>query len=81
MMWNIWKERCRQAFDNKAMLASQLQQEIKNDVGQWTVARRAIPMVSNQGFPPELALSALVSSGVCFFPFASSLFFLLALGN
>jgi hypothetical protein len=44
-MWNIWKERCRQAFDNKAMLASQLQQEIKNDVGQWTVARRAIPMV------------------------------------
>jgi hypothetical protein len=45
MMWNIWKERRRQAFDNKAMLASQLQQEIKNDVGQWTVAHRAIPMV------------------------------------
>jgi hypothetical protein len=41
-MWNLWKERCRRVFDNKAMLASQLQQEIKNDVGEWSIARRAI---------------------------------------
>jgi hypothetical protein len=41
-MWNQWKERCRRVFDNKAMSASQLQQEIKNDVRLWTIARRTI---------------------------------------
>jgi hypothetical protein len=40
--WNIWKERCRRVFDNKAMTESQLQNVIKNDVDQWRIAWRHI---------------------------------------
>jgi hypothetical protein len=37
--WNIWKERCRHLFDNKALTPSQLQQIIRDDVAHGT--RRA----------------------------------------
>jgi hypothetical protein len=31
-IWNIWKERCRRVYDNKAMIGSQLLHTIKLDV-------------------------------------------------
>jgi hypothetical protein len=42
MKWNLWKERCRRVFDNKAMSATQLQQVTKIDVGHWSFSRRAL---------------------------------------
>jgi hypothetical protein len=41
-MWNLWKERCRRVFQNKAMTSDQLMQQIKNDVLQWNVAWRGL---------------------------------------
>jgi hypothetical protein len=37
-IWNIWKERCRPVYDNKAMTGSQLLQMIKLDVEQFAKA-------------------------------------------
>jgi hypothetical protein len=39
-IWNIWKERCRQVFDNKGVPAQQLQATIRLDVAQWRIAWR-----------------------------------------
>jgi hypothetical protein len=36
--WNLWKERCRRAFDNKVTDASNLQSLIRSDVLQWRLA-------------------------------------------
>jgi hypothetical protein len=41
-MWNLWKERCCRVFDNKAMSVIHLQHVIRNDVEQWSFARRAL---------------------------------------
>jgi hypothetical protein len=41
--WNIWKERCRRLYDNKALPASALQQAIKFDVHQWLIAWDQVP--------------------------------------
>jgi hypothetical protein len=39
IIWNIWKERCRKVFDNRAMQAHHLLQELINDdVKQWFLA-------------------------------------------
>jgi hypothetical protein len=38
--WNLWKERCRRVFDNKALMETQLQELIKEDVAQWDIAWR-----------------------------------------
>jgi hypothetical protein len=40
MAWNIWKERCRHVFDNKAMTPAQLMSIIREDVLQWHIAWR-----------------------------------------
>ncbi|KAF8731670.1 hypothetical protein HU200_000388 [Digitaria exilis] len=36
--WNIWKERCRRVFDNKAMSMPQLVLLIKQDIQNWHMA-------------------------------------------
>jgi hypothetical protein len=41
-MWNLWKERCRRVFQNKAMTSDQLVQQIKNDVHQCNIAWRGL---------------------------------------
>lgn len=33
--WNIWKERCRRVYDNKAIPVPQLVQIIKSDIQSW----------------------------------------------
>jgi hypothetical protein len=38
VVWNLWKERCRRVFDNRAMSADQLIHAIKDDVTQWQIA-------------------------------------------
>jgi hypothetical protein len=38
--WNIWKERCRRVFENKATIPTQLINIIKDDVQQWIIVRR-----------------------------------------
>ena len=42
--WNIWKERCRRVFENKAILADQLAQVILQDVAAYRQAH-ANPVV------------------------------------
>jgi hypothetical protein len=37
-VWNIWKERCRRVFGNRAMIANQLTDVIKEDVQLWNRA-------------------------------------------
>jgi hypothetical protein len=38
--WNIWNERCRRVFENKATTPTQLINIIKDDVQQWIIVRR-----------------------------------------
>jgi hypothetical protein len=38
-VWNIWKERCRRLYDNKAMTTSQLQTIIRLDVELYNTSR------------------------------------------
>jgi hypothetical protein len=38
--WNIWKERCKRVFGNKATTPTQLINIIKDDVQQWIIVRR-----------------------------------------
>ncbi|CAM0146855.1 unnamed protein product [Urochloa decumbens] len=40
--WNIWKERCRRVFDNKAITANQLIDLINQDVAAYKAARESI---------------------------------------
>jgi hypothetical protein len=44
-VWNLWKERCRRLYDNKAMTLVQLQAVIRFDVELHNTARR-IPLYS-----------------------------------
>jgi hypothetical protein len=39
-IWNIWKERCRRMYDNRAMTQTQLQSTIQLDVAQYAMAWR-----------------------------------------
>jgi hypothetical protein len=39
-IWNIWKERCRRMYDNRAMTQIQLQSTIQLDVAQYAMAWR-----------------------------------------
>jgi hypothetical protein len=45
--WNIWKERCRCLFNNKALTASQLQQLTREDVALWQRACGGAPSTLN----------------------------------
>jgi len=39
-VWNLWKERCRRVFDNKAMSQVQLTAIIKSDITNYSLAHR-----------------------------------------
>jgi hypothetical protein len=45
IVWNLWKERCRRVFDNRAMPVNQLLSIIKEDVRLWRIAWRRSPGV------------------------------------